>query len=147
MTIWPIEKLRCKHTWHFPPPLLPLFKIIPCMKKLWKGKKRTFLWKNHAILFQLSAFFFNIRIDFVAFILCHKCFFLSLIFDYWWLHMLKSFDVKTIWANNNNFTTNNFVFSFEWEPCTDCNQSNSKNVTKRRGGSKSVQKNCYVMYR
>ena len=32
------------------------------------------------ILFQLSIFFFNIRINFAEFILCHLCFFPSLIF-------------------------------------------------------------------
>ena len=30
------------------------------------------------------------------------CFFLSLIFDYWWLHVPKSFDVKKIYVNNEN---------------------------------------------
>ena len=59
-------------------------------------KKKIFSWKNHRILFQLhvSAFFFNIRLYFVQFILCHVCLFRSLIYDYWWLHVHKYFGMK-----------------------------------------------------
>ena len=77
--------------------------------------KKIHAWKNHKILekgqfhgkimeFCFSyPIFFNIRIHVAKFILCHMiCFFLSLIFDYGWLHVPKSFDVKTILANNSN---------------------------------------------
>ena len=82
---------------------------------IWPKQINKFLvWKNHGIwkkdIFMEKSWnfvlvihiFFNIRIHFAEFILCHLCFFLNLIFDYWWLHGPKSFDVKTIWANNNN---------------------------------------------
>ena len=45
----------------------------------------------------LSKFFFNIRLNFAKFILCHLCFFISLLFDDCWWHVTKYFDVK----NNN----------------------------------------------
>ena len=79
------------------------------------GLKKFHAWKNHGIkkkehfhgkimeFVSVIRIFLNIRINFVEFILCHLCFFLSLIFDYLWLHVCTQiFDVKTIYANNNN---------------------------------------------
>ena len=65
-------------------------------------KKDIFIEKSWTFFSVIRIFFFNIGIYFAKFILCHLCFFLSLIFDYWCLSVPKSFGVKTIQANNNN---------------------------------------------
>ena len=66
--------------------------------------------ENYGILFQSFTFLFNIGIHFEEFILCHLCFFLSLIFDYWWLHVPKSFDVKQFRQNHGKIME--FCFKF-----------------------------------
>ena len=68
-------------------------KIMGFQKGHFYGKQ----WKKHGILFQLSTFFFNIRIHFAEFILCHLCFFLSLIFDYWTVVACA----QIFWRENN----------------------------------------------
>ena len=70
-------------------------KKTPCMEKSWNFKKGRFHRKIMEFCFSYQHFF-NIRINIAQFILRHLCFLLNLIFDYWWLHVPKSFDVQTI---------------------------------------------------
>ena len=109
-------------------------KKIYTWKKSWRFKKEHFAGKIMEFCFSYPHFVSNIRINFAEFILCHVLL-IGLIFDYWWLHLPKYFDVKTIESNNNNLgKLHNFhgieqpgkitwyhgkivEFCFEWEPC------------------------------
>ena len=69
------------------------------------GLKKFHAWENHGIskkdifiekswnFVSVIHIFFQYQNKFSEFILCHLCFFLSLILDYWWLHVSKSLDV------------------------------------------------------
>ena len=79
------------------------------MENLEFGLKKIHARKNHGIskkdIFMGKSwnnvlvihFFFNIRIYFSEFIFCHLYLFLSLIFDYWWLHTCA----QIFWRKNN----------------------------------------------
>ena len=58
-------------------------------------KKDIFMEKSWNFV-SVIHIFFQYQNNFAEFILCHLCFFLSLIFDYRWLHVPKSLDVKTV---------------------------------------------------
>ena len=57
-------------------------------------QKRDIFMEKSWNFVSVIRIFFNIRINLAEFILCQLCFFLSLIFDYWWLHVPRSIDVK-----------------------------------------------------